>query len=917
MLRGNAATLTLAAVTVAVLTMSVVGFSEARESHSAIHINGDQELRSNACTCLENPNAAGTATDPFIISGWRIDTNHDPGIVVRDIDDTYFEIRNNGINAPDGIKLIDTGDRGDVYNNDIDFENRGIDLQNTAAVVAGNGVHAQSYQYKHAGTVGVYVEGGSPAIRGNHITDAHNGIFATGASPTLVENKLVEHRNGVELKSAASAELRDNTIRLSSQWAVFLHSSTEADLTGNELRGGQGGIIADGASGLYLEANTISNMDSDAVHFSRTDVTMFRNEVSHNWRGAVGSQTSDLTIRENVFENNGDDAINLEDTRGTVAENRLDRNEGTAIALDHTIVELRDNELYNNTFGFSIPYESRQSIDRMSGNVVNGVNVDGTENPDEQRLFYKEGSVTLDGVTVDSGGSAYYGMNTRQGAFVVYDGTRISVTNSTFEGQFNPDPSTGTGTAVYIRSAFDATLQNNTFSNNEQAVVAIDARVFIKDNVCEIDIDPDETLCFGIQGGFAGVRGNVIAHPAVGIRFNASANAEATGVIEDNTIRATSEVGIDLESDASLAVDDVEVLDNDLEANAKGMVMADFHGYVENNVVGNSTGPGVVVRGDSNATFVANVIVQNKVGVTEPDRCEDPRWPDCGYGIFVDNRIRANAETGVRLHGGTFEGDVIADNEVGVRLHGDAVLEDVELRGNGEAGLRSDAAVRLEGAHVHGNENVGVHVEGALRAEDVNASANLGTGIFVEGHAKIEGSVLKNNTEDGARLLGRAGVSETNASLNGEAGLRLEGTLFVVTDCEVSKNVNGVVMTDVLVNLAPDLRIEIEPPEVEPPDPTAPEPDDGEDDRDPLFMHDCDLVSNDEYALRATTTTVVNATLNFWGNDDGPRYDLPLTRGSNVVSDNVVASPYWQSRAHEQAGFVPQTEAEATGQARP
>jgi hypothetical protein len=73
-------------------------------------------------------------------------------------------------------------------------------------------------------------------------------------------------------------------------------------------------------------------------------------------------------------------------------------------------------------------------------------------------------------------------------------------------------------------------------------------------------------------------------------------------------------------------------------------------------------------------------------------------------------------------------------------------------------------------------------------------------------------------------------------------------------------------------------------------------------------MHECDLVANEDYAVRANVEAIVNATYNFWGKK-GPTVDTPALPGSNVVSPNVLVSPYYESRDHEVLCAVPATEA--------
>lgn len=909
MVRGNTVMIAVAVLGIALMTMSAIGFSDHKETRDGpIEITGDAELRQNACGCIKNPSASGNETDPFIIGNWIIDVDYDPGIVVRDIDEEHFIVRENTVDAPTGIKLINTGDRGDVVRNKVTFEADGIHVENAHARIVDNDVQAVHSNWDPSGDDAIYAEGGSPLIRGNHLSAARNGIHADGASATIEDNVITSNRDGVRLVGSTSATLTNNVIKLSQDNGLEILDSSKATLNGNHVRGGDGGVVADGARELTLKDNTIENVDNEAVRFVETTVTMYRNVVKDNWRGAVGSSTADLKIRENHFANNGDDAVRLEDTRGEVSGNTFERNEGTAVVLQasedtRSIVTLEDNTLRNNTFAFSIPYENRQSIDLMSGNMVNGVNVDGTINPDEQRFFYKDGGVRLNDTTVDAGGSAYYGVHAEQGAVIVYDSPGVVIENVTFTDLVTSDPSDGKGRAIYAESTFNLRIRNNTFQDAHEAVVVVDARAHIKDNVCEISVDPATTVCIEVRGGFANVRANVVTGVDVGIRLTASAHGVAEGNVENNEVLLTTQVGIELKGSFSQDTHDVVVASNKLEANAAGMALIDFHGFVKGNVIGNSTGPGIELHARSNATIESNIVVHNEDGIFDAEPC----WSfdeDCSSGDFEDNTVRANSRLGIFVGaGGTFEGDVVADNEVGIEIRGDAVLDDVTVESNERVGIEASGQVGVHHSEVVLNGKAGIQAEGELRAEGTNASANGQDGINVEGRAELEATTAFENEEDGVEVVGSASAEGTNTSFNGEAGMRLEGSVFVVSECEASFNADGVVMADVLVNVEPDLDVHVNPPD--PPDPDEPGDDD---DADPLFMTSCDLVGNADYALRATTTTFVNATLNFWGDKNGPRLDLPGFEGDNVVSAHAVVSPYYKTRDHTVWCTVPSTE---------
>ncbi len=620
--------------------VAMLGSGGADEPHGPIEIDGDQALRQNACACVRNPNASGTATDPFVISDWRITDNSGPAIVVRNIQTEHFVIRDNTLEGKVGVRLDNTGDRGTVLRNQINYRETGVDLRNSATDVNSNVIQGIRSTHNWPGEVGIAVDGGSPTIRANTITDSQRGINAESSSAVIRDNHIVGASRGISLFDSASAEIRDNTLRLSERWGLMVEDSAMAELTGNDIRGGYGGVWAESASLLYMANNTITNQDRAAVRFTDTEVKMFRNTISDNWRGAVGSLSSDLLIKENIFRNNGDDAIKLQQTRGTVEDNLLELNEGTALDIVHSIIDLNRNRLYNNSYAFSIPYDSAQTIAKMNGNIVNGVNVDGTINASEQRLFYKRAGVTLTNQTIDSGHSnGYYGVHTEQGAVVLYDTSNARIENVTFSNNNPPDNADGQGRAVFIHNGFNVRIQDSTFRNNAEAVVSVDARVFFKDNICDIDIDPPDTVCFEAKGGFAAVRANLMANVDIGVKFGIKGDVAAKGIIEDNQIRATTHAALVIEGNHKQTEHDVKVLHNSLEANVMGAVLVDFHGRLESNTIGNNTWAAVHLDGGSNATFVENKIVANAKGIVDVNACSDRDRTHCSSGVFVRKRI--------------------------------------------------------------------------------------------------------------------------------------------------------------------------------------------------------------------------------------------------------------------------------------
>lgn len=868
------------------------------EPHGPIRIDGDGELRTNACGCVRNPGASGTASDPYLIEDWRIETSGGTAIEIRNIAQEHFVIRDNTLEGDKGVRLVNTGDRGNIVENLINFRTTGIALDDSSTWVSDNVVQGVFNDWWSSST-GVTIDGGSPQLDANYVSLANTGIRASSSSPVMEDNEIIAVGDAVELTASTEARLVENTVRLAERWGVRVSESAHARLISNEIREGQGGVVVDGAK-LYMQDNDVTNQKADAIRFERATVTMFRNTISNNWRGAFGSMNSDVTIVNNIFEDNGDEAgpnnnagLRLDGSEGLVENNTINGND-IGIRLSESIIELKDNELNDNRWGMSIPYNSKGSIPLMSGNVVNGVNVDGTIDPSHQRIFYEAVDESVNGKTIDSGHSnGHFGTLFKQGAIVIYDSQDMTLSGNEF--RYND-------VGIHIQGSTFVRVRDNTFVSNNKAVVTIDSRTFIKENVCEIEIDPPKTVCFEAKRGFTTVRSNVVSHVEVGVHFKAA----ASGVIENNQIHSTVKAGLQLEGNFEQTKDDVQVVDNTLEANAAGAIVLNFHGEFERNVIGNSSEAGVFVDHRTNATFTDNTIVFNGAGVVGRTDCQSDYRTKCSTSVFVENRIKHNAGVGIHLENGAdLEGDVIVDNEIGAKIEGETRMIGVNASGNAKVGVRADGQLHLDGVNASENGKFGIRVVGELEAEDINASLNGHTGIAVEGRTHLETVIARNNSEDGAELTGSAHVEDGNFSGNAEAGLRLGGTLFVVEECEASFNTHGVIIVSGKVEIGDHPPIP-QPPSVEIPD--IPDLGGDDDGGDPLWMHECDIVGNADFAVKANVEARVNATHNFWGKK-GPTVDTPLVPGDNVHSPNVRSSPYYETRDHEVLCTVPSTEA--------
>lgn len=100
------------------------------------------------------------------------------------------------------------------------------------------------------------------------------------------------------------------------------------------------------------------------------------------------------------------------------------------IACESSFLQLIDNNLTNNLCGVSIPYNSKMTIPYMQGNWVNGVNIDGSINPEDKCYYYNEENLVIRGKIEDCGHhNGYFGSLTDWGIIILYDCYGITITD--------------------------------------------------------------------------------------------------------------------------------------------------------------------------------------------------------------------------------------------------------------------------------------------------------------------------------------------------------------------------------------------------------------------------------------------------------------------------------------------------------
>ncbi len=134
------------------------------------------------------------------------------------------------------------------------------------------------------------------------------------------------------------------------------------------------------------------------------------NTVRGGWIGFVAISATPVLVG-NVIERNG-----------------LANYGGFGVLLSFSTATLLGNTIRDNAIGIDLPYDSRQTLARSSGNVVNGIPL-GT-------LYHlRARDLVLAGLDLDSGRSGgFTGNATQQGLLTFYDSTNVTVAGARLTG---------------------------------------------------------------------------------------------------------------------------------------------------------------------------------------------------------------------------------------------------------------------------------------------------------------------------------------------------------------------------------------------------------------------------------------------------------------------------------------------------
>lgn len=641
---------------------------------------------------------SGTAGDPYVISGWHVTGVATAALTIRDVT-AAFVVRDNLLDsATQALTVVDlqrTGAAGAFVDNVVQHRGTGVSITGGTVNVTGNTVAGPEPFCCSARSVGVRLTATTSNLTSNHVVRNDDGVASASGGVRLRSNTFDLNGVGVSLASGVDDVLQGNTFRDSSEAAAKLSQTTRTLLSGNTVVGGSDGFVLT-SSVANASANSFTFLAGRGIAASLSVLGSSGDTVSSGASHGLHAADSTVTVTGLAASNLLGTGILLERTEGTVASSTVSGSAG-GIALSASRAALTGNVLTNNSFGLSIPYDSKQAVPLLSGNLVNGINVDGTIVPSQRRIFYNAWGFVVTGQTVDNGvSSAFSGVAIKEGGIVLYDPVDVSITGNVFRRQNAGVLSVG-GANVQVRA--------NSFIDNVCAVVFIDTDGDVKNNSVNLTIDPVATCGVNTTRGHVIIRGNTIFTVTTGIDVRAS-----TGVVDLNFVQDTH-VGIRVTGFSGQVAVDTRVDNNTLEVNRIGILAVAFHGTIRSNDVWASSDVGIRLENGSQTVVEANAVAMGRLGIGSSS---------CGAvaALCVDATLEANVVTG---------------NEEGMNASGTFHLEANAFVGNEGNGVVVAGMLFLSGDVATGNGEDGFRVFGSLDARGANATANVEAGFRLNG----------------------------------------------------------------------------------------------------------------------------------------------------------------------------------------
>jgi len=267
----------------------------------------------SGCECVRS--GSGTATDPYYISDWIVNSTNTDGIDISEID-THFVI-----------------DR--------------VDLRG------------------HSGNNGVSIGGAKNGIFENsQITGWWFGVYAIRSSNMqFINNTITGNQYGIQLEGSNNNELLANRIEENEELGIFVRGSNNMVRDNSVIGNRWGGINVDGTAGPananQIENNVVSDNNVFGIGLWLGANNVFRsNTVTHNNVTGIMitmDSTKNIVEANNVTKNGGSGIIIIGDSTENTIRQNVARGNGDGVK-DFDLYDMSSGNIWqNNTYDTKKP----------------------------------------------------------------------------------------------------------------------------------------------------------------------------------------------------------------------------------------------------------------------------------------------------------------------------------------------------------------------------------------------------------------------------------------------------------------------------------------------------------------------------------------------------------------------------------
>jgi parallel beta-helix repeat protein len=273
------------------------------QSRNPIFIDGNSGF--TAANGVVNPDAAGNASDPYIIENWDINASGTTGIEIRNTN-AFFIIRNVTVYGGENGIILQNVQNGVIKNSKIENNRYGIKLLfSSNNILEGNRINDNAQH-------GVLLQKSENNLLVNneiHSNGYHGLWIDSSKNNTVTGNRIYSNQvQGVELAiNSDNTTVKNNIIKNNKDTSIRLWSSSNCTITENSLDNevnNNFGIANWNSTNNIFDSNTISQSSVGIYLFPGSENnTIDRTAISNCPYSGISSENSTNTIKNSQITN--------------------------------------------------------------------------------------------------------------------------------------------------------------------------------------------------------------------------------------------------------------------------------------------------------------------------------------------------------------------------------------------------------------------------------------------------------------------------------------------------------------------------------------------------------------------------------------------------------------------------------------